>query len=410
MWSVAALIAGRCGAQWWLEWLNSNHASKTAKDVPEEIRDGVDETTRAKSVAYTLAKSRFARVESAFSALLLVLVLFTGVLAWWREVFVAWSSEGIWASALFVFLTMSSLSVASWPLDWWFQFRLEERYGFNNMTPRLWWIDRGKGLLLFLLLAVPLLALILAVVRSAGAWWWCWAWACVCAFQFLLILVAPRFILPWFNKFSPLPDGSLKRRLLELGRRTGFHARNILVMDGSRRSTHSNAFFTGLGKFRQIVLFDTLLAQLSEVQLESVLAHEIGHYQKGHIPKMLAGSAAGLLAGFFVLSLVMEQPSFYEVFGFAAPDRAIGVFLMILLAGVVAYWIQPLTHHFSRRWEYEADAYAAGVMGETDSLRGALRILNLKNLSNLTPHPAYSRFYYSHPTLAERERALQERC
>ncbi len=228
-------------------------------------------------------------------------------------------------------------------------------------------------------------------------------------FQLVMLVLAPIIILPLFNKFTPLAEGSLRERLLALGQRTGFTARTIQVMDGSKRSRHSNAFFTGFGRFRKIVLFDTLIQQLSEPELEAVLAHEIGHYKKRHIPKMLAWSAFTTLAGFFVLSWFAKQEWFYRGFGFPyEPGRiAPALLLFALLAGTVTFWLSPLAHWWSRKYEYQADAYAARTMNETQSLVGALRKLNEKNLSNLTPHPLYSGFYYSHPTLLERERALE---
>jgi len=226
------------------------------------------------------------------------------------------------------------------------------------------------------------------------------------AFQLVMLVLAPVIIMPLFNKFTPLPEGPLRDRLLALGRRTGFHAQSIQVMDGSKRSRHSNAFFTGFGRFRKIVLFDTLIQQLTPAELEAVLAHEIGHYKKRHIPKMLAWSAATTLVAFWAIARLAQQAWFYRSFGFEPGSIAPALLLFGLLAGVVTFWFSPLAHWWSRRYEYQADAYAARTMNEPRSLIGALRKLNEKNLSNLTPHPFYSGFYYSHPTLLEREQAL----
>jgi STE24 endopeptidase len=227
------------------------------------------------------------------------------------------------------------------------------------------------------------------------------------AFQLLMVVIAPILILPLFNKFSPLPEGSLRGKLLALAARTNFHARNIQVMDGSKRSTHSNAFFTGFGRFRKIVLFDTLVQQLVEPELEAVLAHEIGHYKRNHIPTSLALAAIGSLAGFYVLSVLMRQDWFFRAFGFEPGQTVIAFLLFAMLSGLVTFWFSPLAHWLSRRHEFEADAYAAQVMTTAEPLITALRKLNEKNLSNLTPHPVYSTVYYSHPTLLEREAALK---
>jgi STE24 endopeptidase len=241
-----------------------------------------------------------------------------------------------------------------------------------------------------------------------GTQWWLWAWGAMMAFQLVMMVLAPVVILPLFNKLTPLAEGSLRDRLLKLGERTGFSAKTILVMDGSKRSRHSNAFFTGFGRFRKIVLFDTLIAQLSEPELEAVLAHEVGHYKRGHIPKMLVWGALSSLAGFWVVAVLARSPWFTEGFGFA-PDSGIAPTLLLfaLLSGAVTFWLSPLTNLLSRRHEFEADAYAANAMGESVSLVGALRKLTEKNLSNLTPHPLFSAWHYSHPTLLERETAVK---
>jgi STE24 endopeptidase len=299
------------------------------------------------------------------------------------------------------------LAIPSMPWDWVEQFRLEERFGFNTADQRTWWMDRVKGLLLSVVMGYPLLMLVLKLVEWTGGWWWLWAWGVVLGFQLLMVVLAPIVIMPLFNKFTPLPEGPLRERLLRLGERTGFHSTTIQVMDGSKRSRHSNAFFTGFGKFRKIVLFDTLINQLAEVELEAVLAHEIGHYKKRHIPKMLIGSAGGLLVAFFAIAQLAKQEWFYRAFGFEPGSIVPALLLFSLLSGLVTFWFTPLFNLLSRKFEYEADAYAAKMMSEPGSLIGALRKLNEKNLSNLTPHPIYSGFYYSHPTLLERERSLK---
>jgi len=219
-------------------------------------------------------------------------------------------------------------------------------------------------------------------------------------------VLAPVLILPWFNKLTPLPEGGLRDGLMDLAKRTQFRARSIQLMDGSKRSRHSNAFFTGFGRFRKIILFDTLIEQLSESEVEAVVAHEIGHYRRGHIPKMLFVSAASLLAAFYLLFFLSRQDWFYGAFGFESGNITAAFLLFGLLAGTAGFWIEPLAHGWSRRCEYQADAFAAQAMGQARSLIAALRKLNGKNSSNLVPHPLYSGFFYSHPTLLEREKAL----
>jgi STE24 endopeptidase len=366
----------------------------------------IDPPAYDKSVRYTLAKNSLSRVEGTYDAMILLLVIGSPILPLaFRQATNALGTSA-WAMGGFLFALGVILSVTGLPLAWYSQFRLEERFGFNTTTQRLWWSDRAKGLILALVLGYPLLVLVLKLVEWTGSLWWLWAWVCMMAFQLLIVVLAPVLILPLFNKFTPLPQGSLRERLLALGHKTSFPARNIQVMDGSKRSRHSNAFFTGFGRFRKIVLFDTLVAQLSESELEAVLAHEIGHYKKRHIAKMLVWSALFSLAGFYVLAWLAQQEWFYRGFGFQPGQTPAALLLFSLLAGTITFWLSPLGNYWSRRHEYQADAYAAEITGEVTSLTGALRKLNEKNLSNLTPHPLFSGFYYSHPTLHERETAL----
>jgi STE24 endopeptidase len=299
------------------------------------------------------------------------------------------------------------------PFAWYAQFKLEDRFGFNTTTVKTWVLDRVKGLLLATLLGFPLLALVLRLIEWAGPNWWIWAAVAVSGFQLLWQLIAPVVIMPLFNKFTPLPEGSLRERLFALAQRTRFPTRSIEVMDGSKRSRHSNAFFTGFGRFRKIVLFDTLVGQLGEPELESVLAHEIGHYKKRHVAKLLGVAIFGVFLAFGIVAWLAHQPWFFRAFGFeyhagfAAASVVPAMLLCALLAGTISFWFSPLVHMWSRRFEYEADAFARASMGAAQPLIQALRKLTEKNLSNLTPHPFYSGFYYSHPTLLERERALQ---
>src|SRR5947207_10022163 len=410
---VLVLILARAITELSLSRLNQRHVRARAKDVPPAFRAIIDEPTYRRSIDYTLAKSRFGDIANFFDAGLLIVVLFSGVLPWAFGRFSASFGTSTLEMAGFLFATGIALSIPGLPFAWYAQFKLEERFGFNTSSLKTWILDRTKGFLLALLLGYPLLALVLKLIEWTGANWWLWAAAVVIAFQLLLLLIAPAIIMPLFNKFTPLPEGTLRERLFALAQRTKFPSRSIDVMDGSKRSHHSNAFFTGFGRFRKIVLFDTLIAQLTEPELESVLAHEIGHYKKRHVIKMLSISIASVFVAFAAIALLARQQWFYHAFGFehhagfAAANVVPAILLFALLGGTITFWISPLVHGWSRHFEYEADAFARAAMGETQSLIQALRKLSEKNLSNLTPHPLYSSFYYSHPTLLERERALQ---
>jgi len=410
---ASVLILARAIAELWLSRLNQWHVRAHADEVPTTFCGMVDRPTYHRSINYTLAKSRFGDAVTVFDTALLIAILFTGVLPWAFGESAAAFGTSVFAVAGFLFGVGIALSIVSLPFGWYAQFRLEGRFGFNTTTTTTWVLDRLKGFLLAALLGFPLLALVLKLIEWTGPSWWIWTAVVVIVFQLLLLLIAPAVIMPLFNKFTPLPEGSLRERLFALASRTDFPTRSVEVMDGSKRSQHSNAFFTGFGHFRKIVLFDTLVAQLTEPELESVLAHEIGHYKLHHVIKTMAASIVGEVVGFAAIAWLARQQWFYRAFGFeyhvgfAAANVAPAMLLPGLLAGTIIFWISPVIHIWSRRFEYDADAFARATTGEAQSLIEALHKLTKKNLSNLTPHPLYSSFYYSHPTLLERERALR---
>ena len=404
---IAVLLILKTVAGIALDLLNRRRVLEAAGDVPESYRDFIDEPTYDKSVAYTLAKNRLSIVETLYDGVVLALILFTGLLPFLWEGGTGLVGNGIWGQAVALFGIFIILGLPGLPFELYSQFRLEERFGFNKSTFGLWIMDKLKGIAIGAALGIPALAFLVWLV-GLSPYWWLWGFVAFLLFQLVLVVLYPMFILPLFNKFEELPEGSLRRRLMELGDRTGFAAKTILVMDGSRRSGHSNAYFTGFGRFRRIVLYDTLIEQMEEIQLESVLAHEIGHYKLGHIPKLLALSAASLFVTFLILGWLQQSAWFVEAFGFTATG-AIGPVILLfgLLSGLVTFWLSPLTNALSRRHEYEADAFAREALGSDPApLLQALRVLSEKNLSNLTPHQLYSAFYYSHPTLLEREKSL----
>ena len=399
------LILFRYIFELWLDGLNAAHVRKHADEVPAAFREIMNEATYHKSVRYTLAKAKFGTISDTYSTAVLCTLLFTGWLAALFGQVTVWTGPTAWGLAIALWIVILLMSLLSLPFSWWSQFRLEAGFGFNNSTQRTWWADQAKGVALSFTLGVPLLALVLWLVEASGDHWWLWAWGAIVAFQLLMSVLAPIFILPLFNKFTPLPDGKLKERLDDLAKRTGFVNAGIRVMDGSKRSKHSNAFFTGLGKGRKIALFDTLVEQLDEAELEAVLAHEIGHFKLKHVPKQIAWSFLTTLVGFWTLGLLAEQPWFTGAFEFR-PGIAAVFLLFGLLAGTVTFWLSPLSSLWSRKFEYEADAFAAKAIDDSQPMITALRKLNRENLSNLTPHPWYSGFHYGHPALLEREAAL----
>ena len=406
MWVAWALIAARLAAQLGLSVLNRREVLRHAGNPPPAVAAMVDAQTFRKSIDYTLAKNRFGVVSLIFDAGVLALLLASGVLPRLFAHMAGWAPAAKWDDALFILVAALLAGAPSLPFEWWETFRLEARFGFNQTTPRLWVADRIKGLALTLVIGFPLLWGLLSLVALVGAAWWIWGFALLFGFQLLMVVLYPRLILPLFNKLTPLPEGPLKDRLFRLADRTGFKASTIEVMDGSKRSGHANAFFTGFGRFRRIVLLDTLLNQLSEEETEAVLAHEVGHYRRGHIPKMLATSAALQFGGFWAIAALARSEWFNPGFGFPAGELAPAFLLFGLTSGLVTFWFAPLGNRVSRKHEFEADAFAREAMGGPHALVAALRKLASKSLSNLTPHPLFSAVYFSHPALVERERAL----
>jgi STE24 endopeptidase len=405
---VALLVILRLAAQQALEALNRMEARRNATRCPAGLAEVMDAATYAKSVQYTVAKSRLRSVEIVYDGAVLLALLFSGALPWLWARFNSLAPGAAWSGALFVVAAMILLASLSLPLEWWSQFRLEERFGFNKSTLGLWAADHVKYALLGLAIGFPLLWAVLALAGRIGPSWWVWGFALLFLFQMLMIVLYPKLILPLFNKLSPLPEGDQRAGLLALSDRAGFRAKTIEVMDGSKRSGHSNAFFTGFGRFRRIVLFDTLVAQLAPRELEAVLAHEIGHYKCGHVPKSIALRALLQFGAFAVVAWLAGAPWFNGAFGLPGGMLAPTFLLLGLLGGLVTFWFAPAFNWLSRRHEFEADAFARGAIGSSSPMVGALRKLSKENLSNLTPHPIYSTVYYSHPTLIERERALSE--
>ena len=389
-----------------LESMNIKYSLKSANAYIDEF----DEETVKKTKAYSLDKHHLGQKEAVLSLILLLLILFFPILpTLYDSVYdlsTTWSKSKLWNEALFVVVISLIFAIVHLPFELWRIFKLEEKYGFNKMTFKLWLSDKIKGFFLSILIAFPLLLLLLYLVQKIGNHWWIVAAVIVIGFQLLMLVLYPKLIMPLFNKFSPLNDGELKDRLFKLAKKTSFATNKIEVIDNSKRSGHSNAFFTGFGKFRKIVLFDTLIEQLSTDEVEAVLAHEIGHYKKGHIPKKLFFSFLMTFIVFGVIAWAMNQVWLIEAFGFSKSSFAVMLILLSLYGGIISFWFSPIVNWKSRKDEYEADAYAKSIIASPIFLINALKKLVKKNLSNFEPHPMYSMTYYSHPTLKEREKAL----
>jgi STE24 endopeptidase len=366
-----------------------------------------------KAADYTLVRSRFALLSLALgSAVLLGWTLLGGLDVLNTVVRDAvqprFGSMAYQLSLLVAFALIGGLLDA--PLEIYNTFRIEQRFGFNRMTWRLYLADVAKGLLIGAAIGLPLAALVLWLMASAGAWWWLAAWLAWVAFQLLMLVIYPTIIAPLFNKFEPLPDESLKQRVQALMARCGFAAKGLFVMDGSRRSAHANAYFTGLGAAKRVVFFDTLLTRLTAGEVEAVLAHELGHFKLRHVPKRMVTIFAASLAALALLGWLSQQQWFYTGLGvtpnLGAPNDALALLLFLLALPPFGFMLMPLAARVSRRHEFEADAYAC-VHASGRDLASALLKLHEDNAGTLTPDPVYVAFYYSHPAASERLAALK---
>jgi len=383
----------------------------TEKRLPDFFHGKISSEEYDKSVEYTLAKGRFERWAGIYGRAVMLVVLFSGLFGWFDRLtseFAQRYSLGLYAHGILFCLGVGLVfSVAGLPTGLYSTFGLESKFGFNKTTIRLYVADKLKGLILGLLIGVPFLLIVLWLMDVMGRYWWIWVFGFIVAFQLVMIAIFPTFIAPWFNKFEPLKEGELRDRILALADQIGFKTSGIYAMDGSKRSAHSNAYFTGIGKFKRIVLFDTLIEQMTIAQGLAVLAHEMGHYKMKHIARMLIVQTVILLIGLYVLSLLLDFQPLYTAFGLA-PSHHGALVLFSLLCGSVTFYLGPLMNVLSRKHEYEADRFATITLHDGKPMEEALINLTIKNLSNLTPHPWYSAYHYSHPTPIERISAIRE--
>jgi STE24 endopeptidase len=307
---------------------------------------------------------------------------------------------------LYVYLIALIFALVSLPITIYAQFVIEERFGFNRMTWQLFILDIPKGLLVFVVLLTPLLLVLFLLIRASSLWW-LWSFFLFTAFQLVMIVLYPKVIAPLFNKYTPLEEGPLKEKVLSLAERLDFKTRGIFLMDGSKRSRHSNAYFSGLGRVKRIVLFDTLVQTFEEDEIAAVLAHEIGHQKLGHIPKRLVLSLPAGLLGFWILSLLLNYPPLFAAFGFSGSSPQAALVLVMFLSGPFTFYLKPLFSWLSRRQEFQADRFVQARTSYSGAFQAALKRLGKDNLSNPVPHPLFSFYHYSHPTILERIRALE---
>jgi STE24 endopeptidase len=404
---VAALVATLI-ARLWLSRRQIAFVTAHRDEVPAAFASSIDLAAHRKAADYTVAKQRFFMLETIVDAIVLLLITLGGGLAF----LFAWTERvdvsPLWRDIL-LFAGLAIVSgIVALPFSWWHTFRIEERFGFNRTTLTLWLADLAKGIAIGIALGLPLALIALWLMRNAGPLWWLWVWLAWMGFQLLMLVLYPTIIAPLFNKFSPLPSGPARERIESLLARCNFAARGLFVMDGSKRSGHGNAYFTGFGRARRVVFFDTLLSRLAPEEIEAVLAHELGHFKLRHVIKRVAWSAVLSLGFLALLAWLATKPWFYAGLGIPADEVAaamtrpgVALVLFMLALPVFTFVLHPLSALYSRKHEFEADAFAAQHASAT-ALTHALVKLYEDNAATLTPDPLHSAFYDSHPPAAIR--------
>jgi STE24 endopeptidase len=401
---AVALLAG-LAVRYWLATRQVRHVAGHREAVPAAFAATVPLAAHQKAADYTLAKARLDLFEMAFGAAVLLGWTLLGGLDLLNQALMAVLGPGMWQQLALLAAFAVIGGALDLPFSLYRTFVIEQRFGFNKMTAGLWLADLAKGLVLGVAIGLPIAALILWLMGAAGSLWWLWAWGTWVLFNLLLLVIYPTFIAPWFNQFKPLDDPALAERVTALMKRCGFAAKGLFVMDGSRRSAHANAYFTGFGAAKRVVFYDTLLARLSPGEVDAVLAHELGHFRHRHIVKRMVSLFGLSLVGFAALGWVSSQIWFYTGLGvqpnLVAPNDALALILFLGVVPVFSFFVSPWMASVSRRHEFEADAFAVSQTDGRD-LASALLKLYEDNASTLTPDPLFVRFYYSHPPAGER--------
>lgn len=408
--AFAALLVAVTTTQLWLLVRQTRHVATRRSQVPQAFADTISLPDHQKAADYTVAKNRIAIAETMLQAAVLLGWTLMGGLHWLNQALIPVLGVGMGQQLALVAAFALVSMLIDLPLSAYRTFHLEARFGFNRTRPKDWLLDMGKGVLVSALIGLPLVALLMALMSHAGSEWWLWAWVCLMGFNLLMMVVFPTLIAPMFNTFSPLSDDQLAQRVSALMARCGFKAKGLYVMDGSRRSAHGNAYFTGLGNAKRVVFYDTLLALLTPTEVEAVLAHELGHFHHKHLVRRLLSMAAVTFAGFALLGWLTGQTHFYTGLG-AAPNpmgNNHGLTLLLAMLGLplLSFYASPLWASRSRRDEFEADRFAA-THAQGAALASALLKLHQDNASTLTPDPWYVWFHYSHPPAADRLNRLQ---
>jgi STE24 endopeptidase len=401
-----SLFALTTSFTYWLRHINLNHLKQHGATVPAGFEGVINSETLAKSVAYTFDSSRLDLWESLFDNLLLVIFLFGGVLGLYDRFITGLSTNPVLQGILFFIIISWLQTMLESPFSLFSAFVVEARHGFNTLTPKLWLMDFLKSQLIGTVITGLVLWVIFSLMGWSGSHWWLWVWGFLAMFTLFMMFLSPYVIEPLFNKFEPVTEEGLEDDIKEMMARAGLQVGKVMQMDASKRSKHSNAYFTGIGKVKRIVLYDTLLKQMTHGEIVAILAHEIGHWKKGHIRKRLLLAEAGALAGSWVVFKALSWQGLPGLLGYGNLSLAGRLMILGFIASLVMFPFSPISAWLSRRDEYEADRFAVELTGEPDSLASALIKLSAENLSNLHPHPLYASFYYSHPPIVTRIKAI----
>jgi STE24 endopeptidase len=393
---------------YWLRYINLQHLKLHGSRVPDGFEDAIDVEKLRKSSAYTFASSRLGLWDSLFDNALLLLFLFGGVIATYDHCISSLRSSPIISAILFFLLLTWASTLLGIPFDLYGTFRIEAQFGFNTTTPRIWIADFLKAQVIGTLLLAFLITVVFWLINWDPQQWWLWVWGFMALFSLFMMFISPYVIEPLFNKYEPVTEPGLEDDIRVMMERAGLQVGKVLQMDASKRSNHSNAYFTGIGKVKRIVLYDTLIKQMSHAEIVAVLAHEIGHWKKGHIWKRLLWAEIMALAGSWVSFKLLAWPGLPGMLGLPA-DITLPAKMVVLgfVSTLVLFPLGPFSAWRSRCHEWEADRYAADLTGKPEDLASALVKMSAENLSNLFPHPFYALFYYSHPPTVERVRTLR---
>jgi STE24 endopeptidase len=401
-----SLFALTAGITYWLRHINLRHLRLHGATVPAGFDAVISKETLAKTIAYTVENSRLGLWESLFDDVLLVLFLFSGLLPLYDR-FVGSISTAPLVQGVLFFLIISWLqTLLETPFSLYGAFVVEARYGFNTLTLRLWLTDLLKTQAIGTIITGLLLSVIFALIGWSSSHWWLWVWGFLALFALFMMFLSPYVIEPLFNKFEPVTEAGLEEDIRAMMTKAGLQVGKVMQMDASKRSKHSNAYFTGIGKVKRIVLYDTLIKQMSHAEIVAVLAHEIGHWQLGHVRKRLLLAEAGALAASWIAFRMLAWDGLPGLLGYGELSLAARMVVLGFVASLAMFPLTPLSAWLSRRDEYAADRFAAQITGDPESLATALIKLAAENLSNLHPHPFYASFYYSHPPVVERVNAL----